>query len=180
MDSRRSVLKKMLVGTATAAVVPGTASAALEAVANGGEQAGRSALERGLPLPSGSAPWWLLAPLAVGTPLKYGWYVSDLSSVERGASVLTLAHTNGRRARVHLCAHAGSPRGVAHTDLLDLVLMDGGSGSFRTDEKLGRVVLGLGELIRRNEVRPDGDLSAVARMMPHDVRVDAFGPETLA
>ena len=69
MDSRRNVLKKILVGTATAAVVPGTASAALQAVAPSAENAGRSALSRGLPLPSGAAPWWLVAPLAVGSPL---------------------------------------------------------------------------------------------------------------
>jgi len=179
MDSRRNVLKKMLVGTATAAVVPGTASAALEAAASSAENAGRSALSRGLPLPSGAAPWWLVAPLAVGSPLKYGWYVADLSAVERGASVLTLAHTNGKRAKIHLCGHAGAPRGVAHTALVDLVLMDGGSGSFRTDEKLGRVVLGMAELVRRNEVREDADLGAVAAMMSHEDRVGVFGPESL-
>jgi hypothetical protein len=179
MDSRRNVLKKMLVGTATAAVVPGTASAALQAVAPSAENAGRSALSRGLPLPAGAAPWWLVAPLAVGSPLKYGWYVADLGAVERGAAVLTLAHTNGKRAKLHLCGHAGNPRGVAHSDLLDLVLMDGGSGSFRTDEKLGRVVLGLADLVRRNELRADADMSAVANMMSHEERVGAFGPESL-
>ncbi|HMV66164.1 MAG TPA: hypothetical protein PKA64_04895 [Myxococcota bacterium] len=130
-------------------------------------------------LPNGPAPWWLLAPIGVGTPLKYGWYVEGLSPVERGASVLTLAHTNGRKARVHLCGHSGRPRGVAHTSLVDLVLMDGGSGSFRTDEKLGRVVLGLAERMRRNEVSPAGDLAPVARMMSHDDRVAVFGPENL-
>ena len=98
---------------------------------------------------------------------------------QRGASVLTLAHTNGRKAKVHLCAHNGRPRGLAHTAMLDLVLMDGGSGSFRTDEKLGRVVLGLAERVRRNETQPNGDLAPVARMMSHDERVQAFGPESL-
>ena len=174
MDSRRGVLKKLLVGTATAAAVPGTASAALDSVQ--GSMLGTVA---GAVLPNGPAPWWLIAPVALGTPLKYGWYVEELSAVERGASVLTLAHTNGRKARVHLCAHNGRPRGVAHTALVDLVLMDGGSGSFRTDEKLGRVVLGLAERMRRNELNPSGDLAPVARMMTHDQRVDAFGPESL-
>jgi hypothetical protein len=172
MDSRRSVLKKLLAGTAAAAAVPGTASAAIQAVQT-------SAAAAGISLPTGPAPWWLLAPVAVGTPLKYGWYVEGLSAVERGAAVLTLSHTNGRKARVHLCAHNGRPRGVAHTAMLDLVLMDGGSGSFRTDEKLGRVVLGLAERVRRNETASSGDLTPVARMMAHDERVRAFGPESL-
>lgn len=173
MDSRRSVLKKLLVGAASAAAVPGTASAAMSAA--GAQVAGAV----GLSLPTGPAPWWLFSPIALGTPLKYGWYVAGLSSVDRGASVLTLAHTSGRRAQVHLCAHNGSPQGVAHSQLVDLVLMDGGSGSFRTDERLGRVLLGLAERIRRNEVDPRGDLSPVARMMTHDARVDAFGAESL-
>jgi hypothetical protein len=171
MDSRRSVLKKLLVGTATVAAVPGTASAAIGAATEPLSSIGM--------LPSGPAPWWLVAPFGMGSPLKYGWYVADLSSVERGAAVLTVAHANGRRANVHLCAHNGSPRGVASTRMIDLVLMDGGSGSFRTDEKLGRVVLGLAEAIRRNEVDPRGDLWPVAKMMTHESRVDAFGPQTL-
>lgn len=179
MDSRRSVLKKLLAGTAAAAAVPGSASAAFEAVQGGVRLADAGGVSLSA-LGSGPAPWWLLHPIAMGTPLKHGWYVAGLSTVNRGASVLTLAHTTGRKANVHLCAHDGSPRGVASTKLVDLVLMDGGSGSFRTDEKLGRVVLGLAERIRRNEARPDGDLKPIARMMSHDERVDVFGPESLA
>jgi hypothetical protein len=175
MDTRRSVLKKMLVGTAAATAVPGTASAAAEAVHEGV----RGLEAAGFVLPTGPAPWWLFAPIDLGTPLKYGWYVAGLSRVEKGAAVLTLAHASGRKARVHLCAHDGKPQGLTHTKLVDLVLMDGGSGSFRTDEKLGRVILGLAERIRRNETRPEGDLSPVARMMTHDERVEAYGPDTL-
>jgi hypothetical protein len=176
MDSRRSVLKKLLVGVASAAAVPGTAGAALDVVG----ASARMSEAAGLSLPAGPAPWWLLNPIALGTPLKYGWYVAGLSGVERGAAVLSLAHANGRKAQVHLCAHNGAPRGVAHSSLIDLVLMDGGTGSFRTDEKLGRVVLGLAERIRRNEADPSGDLKPVARMLTHDQRVGAFGPESLA
>jgi O-glycosyl hydrolase len=175
MDSRRSVLKKLLAGTAAAAAVPGTASAAFQAV-QGGVRVAEAA---GMSLPTGPSPWWLFSPVSVGTPLKFGWYVAGLSPGDRGAAVLTLAHTSGRKASVHLCAHNGTPRGLASTRFVDLVLMDGGSGSFRTDEKLGRVVLGLAERIRHNEASPDGDLSPVARMMTHDQRVDAFGAESL-
>lgn len=172
MDTRRTVLKKLIAGTATAAAVPGTASAAFNAVEGG-------ASTMGVSLPTGPAPWWLFNPIGMGTPLRYGWYVADLSPVTRGASVLTLAHSSGRKARVHLCAHNGRPQGVAHSRLVDMVLMDGGSGSFRTDEKLGRVVLGLAERLKRNETSPSGDLWPLARMMTHGDRVETFGPESL-
>lgn len=173
MDSRRSVLKKLLVGTATAAAVPGVASATVQAV-----EANATGVAS-LVLQNGPSPWWLLNPVGLGTPLKYGWYISGLSEVSKGAAVLTLAHTNGRKAKLHLCAHHGKPQGLTHTALLDLVLMDGGSGSFRTDEKLGRVILGLAELMRRNEARPDGDLTPVARMLTHTDRVERFGADAL-
>lgn len=172
MDTRRTVLKKLIAGTAGAAAVPASATAAVDALEV-------TAASAGISLPTGPAPWWLFAPIGLGTPLRFGWYVADLSPVSRGASVLTLAHSSGRRARVHLCAHNGRPQGMAHTRLVDLVLMDGGSGSFRTDEKLGRVVLGLAERIRRNETSSKGDLSPIARMMTHGDRVDAFGPQAL-
>lgn len=176
MDSRRTVLKKLLAGTAAAAAVPGAASAAFEAVQGGV----RPAEAGGTSLPTGPAPWWLVHPIGMGTPLKFGWYVAGMSAVERGAAVLTLAHATGRTAKVHICSHDGKARGLATTRLVDLVLMDGGSGSFQTDEKLGRVVLGLAERIRRNETLPDGDLKPIARMMSHDDRVGAFGPESIA
>lgn len=174
MDSRRSVLKKILVGTAGVAV-PGASASALEAVGNlaAGEAGTRFAL------PTGPAPWWLIAPVGPGTPLGLGWYVGDLSAVERGAAVLTLRNTSGDQARVHLCAHNGRPRGVAYSQMVDLVLMDGGTGSERTNERLGRVVLGLAERIRQNEISPAGDLSSVARMMTHDDRLGVYGPEAL-
>ncbi len=172
MDSRRGMLKKLLVGTAATAAVPGTASATLGAV----EQASHAS---GISLPSGPAPWWLIAPARKGSEVGLGWYVGALSKVEKGAAILTLVHRSGQRARVHLCTHNGSPEGVAHTRLVDLVLMDGGSGSFRTDEQLGRVVLGLAERIRRNELDPEGDLWPLARMMSHQDRMDAYGPENL-
>lgn len=172
MDSRRGVLKKLLAGTAATAAAPASASAAVAAL----EQTAGAA---GLELPSGPAPWWLLDPVRKGSEVGFGWYVSGLSGVSRGAAVLSLAHRGGRTARVHLCLHGGEPKGIASTRMLDLVLMDGGSGSFQTDERLGRVVLGLAERMRRNELDPNGDLWPLARMMTHDARVEAFGPDNL-
>jgi len=172
MDSRRGMLKKLLAGTAATAAVPASASATVAALE-------RTAGEAGLTLPSGPAPWWLLDPVRKGSDVGFGWYVAGLSAVSKGAAVLTLSHRSGGSARVHLCLHGGKPQGIASTRMLDIVLMDGGSGSFRTDERLGRVVLGLAERIRRNELDPNGDLWPLARMMTHDDRVDAFGPENL-
>lgn len=82
-------------------------------------------------------------------------------------------------ARVHLCHHQGDPKGLAHSDLIDLVLMDGGRGDRATDESLGRVLMGLAAHIRDNELSADGDLGALARMQPHSDRVLDYGPENL-
>ncbi len=174
MDSRRTVLKKLLAGTAGVAAAPGTAAASTNVLG------GTLASATGVSLPSlqdGPAPWWLIAPVGLGAPLRFGWYVAGLSPVRQGAAVLTLKHATGRSADVHLCARAG--RGLASTTHLDLVLMDGGTGSFRTDERLGRVILGLAERIRRNEASGEGDLRPIARMMTHDERLATFGPENL-
>lgn len=169
MDTRRSVLKKLAVGGVTAAAVPATGVAAFET---------GKALAAGQ-LPTGPAPWWLFAPVGLGSPLSFGWYIAGLSPVVDGASVLTLAHASGRKAEVHVCAHGGQPTGLASTQLVDMVLMDGGTGSARTDELLGRVILGLADRVRSNETNPEGDLFPIARMMTHDQRVEAFGPDAL-
>lgn len=174
MDSRRSALKKILAGAASAAAVPTAAAATRNgSVSLAGEAAASFVL------PNGPSPWWLIAPIATGTALGYGWYVHGLGGVERGASVLSLRHVSGRSARVHICAHQGRPQGISSTELIDLVLMDGGSGSAKTDEGLGRVVLGIGERIRRNELDPDGDLRPLAKMMTHSDRVVEFGAKSL-
>jgi hypothetical protein len=69
---------------------------------------------------------------------------------------------------------------LAHSELFDLVLMDGGQGDRATAEDLGRVLLGLAERVRRNELRLDGDLDALSRTLPHEERVLLYGPENLA
>lgn len=172
MDSRRGMLKKLLAGTAAAAAVPGSARASLAEAAPTLTASARD-------LPTGPAPWWLFDPVQKGSEVGFGWYVSGLSPVKQGAAVLSLRHRGGQSAQVHLCAHDGSPVGLTHTRLIDLVLMDGGTGSFETDERLGRVILGLAERIRRNETSPEGDLRPLARMASHEDRVRAFGPEKL-
>ena len=122
--SRRDLLKTFAVGAAVA----GTTGAVTVAVQHAFVQ-------------DGPAPWWLFSPLGRGTSLALGWYVHDLSAVVKGASVLTLRSSSGSEASIHLCAHNGSPRGIAYTELVDFVLMDGRNANARTDERLGRIVL---------------------------------------
>lgn len=182
MDTRRKLLKKIGLGTAAAGLVigarrlPRDAGEVDLAAAAPGDQAGTARVD---PAVAGDGPWWLLEPLQRGAHLGQGWFLAHLGGVQRGASVLTLQHQDGRVARVHVCNHAGSPRGLAHTALLDLVLMDGGQGDQRTPEDLGRVLLGLAQVIRGNELRGDADLRQLATLESHAERVDAYGPESL-
>jgi hypothetical protein len=120
-----------------------------------------------------------MAPFAPGSALGLGWHVHSFGAVDRGAAVLTLMNQDGGVARVHICAHEGQPRGLAHTRLLDLILMDGGDGARATDETVGRVLLGLAAKMGDNELEPSGDLHPLACMMTHGDRVVHFGPETL-
>ncbi len=184
MDSRRKVLEKIGLTTAAAGLVVGgghalrkkQASAAAGTATDGDLAAAEPRPAAG---EAGDGPWWLLAPLTRGDHLGQGWFVAHLGAVERGASVLTLQHKQGQVARVHLCHHQGNPKGLAHTELLDMILMDGGQGDKPTDESLGRVLMGLARVVKVNELDAKGDLRDLARMQPHAERVNAYGPETL-
>jgi len=168
METRRTVLKTLMAASA-AVSVPVTA------VIVGEGDAARPHGRAG----SAPPPWWLLDPLKPGFKLGLGWFLGELTPVVDGAAILTLVHDDGRLAHVHLCAREGSGVGVASTALFDLVLMDGHAGSDATDEDLGRVVLGLSEVIAKNEVDPAGDLRAVVWMQQHDERVAEYGAEAL-
>ena len=125
-------------------------------------------------------PWWLVAPLAEGQAVGPVWSLQALEVVRDGAAVLTLVSRDARQARVHICAHDGHPRGLVHTALFDLVLMDGGQGDRPTDESLGRVLMQLGRHIRRNELSSnDAQIGLVTGLLSHDERVALFGPEQL-
>lgn len=186
MDTRRKLLKKIGLGTAAAGLVIGGRKAAEAARAPGGAATATrgtapdaQAQVAANTAEAGTGPWWLLAPLARGSHLGQGWYLAHFGAVQRGASVLTLQSRDGEIARVHVCQHDGAPRGLASTELLDLVLMDGGQGDKQTPEHLGRVLMGLARVMRENELKSDGDLGELARMQSHGERVDAYGPESL-
>ena len=165
MTSRRELLKGMAVGAAAAAV-PATVVATTQA-------------GQGLFAVDGPAPWWLITPLAAGSPLALGWYVHTLGPVIQGASILTIRHASGQEARVHICSYDEKPTGLAYTALVDLVLMDGRNADRATEEDLGRVLLGLGKAIANNETNPDGDLWPLVQMMTHDERVEIYGAKEL-
>lgn len=129
-------------------------------------------------LDAGLGPGWLLAPYATGAHVAFGWSLGLLEANVSGAWILNLHHASGDGARVHICYHDGQPKGVGHTELLDLVLMDGGAGDRDTDEALGRVVRHLANVMRKNELR-DGAIDELARLKTHGERVEEYGPETL-
>ena len=146
------------------------AGATADALAKPGKQ---------MKLPDGPEPWWLIFPLEKGAKLAKGWRVRGLSRVQRGASILELERMTGEFARVHICYRNGEPKGLAHSEMFDLLLMDGGNGDRPTEEGLGRVLKDIERRIRMNEVREDANLRPLARMQTHEERVGAYGPETL-
>ena len=173
MDSRRDGLKKLGAGLAGAAVLTTAAASTREAQA----ASLRAFAEGG----SSDAPWPLLSPLAPGKSAGKGWTATDLEPVREGASVLTLTYRDGTVARVHICARHGRGTGVAHTHLLDLVLMDGGDGSKHTNENLGRVLRTLAKRVAKNELgaMDSTTLDSMARMLTHNERLTLYGPERL-
>lgn len=159
-NTRRDVLKGLAVGAGIVATgtVPEAANAALPASLNGSND-----------------PWMLLAPVQSGEHLGFGWHAAKLAAGD-GAWTLTLAHAELGLARIAICYRRDGAEGLASTQLLDLVLMDGGTGSQPTEESVGRVVMALSKVIARNEL-------AVAEKFPHLMthaeRVARFGPESL-
>jgi hypothetical protein len=165
MQSRRDILKAL--GTTAAASATGYAGSkfALQSFISG----------------SGDAPIALLAPLTIGASVGGGWSIADLGPVKDGASVLTLTSPVAGEARVHICARNGAATGLAKTNLLDLVLMDGGNGNDPTRESLARVVTGIARRIAKNEldIESEENLDEIAKMMSHDERMAILGPENL-
>jgi hypothetical protein len=169
MPTRRELIKKISAGAVS------TAALGAGGVAIATHHATLEAFAR----PSGQAPWWLLHPLKSGNEVGLGWKLGSLGPVERGASILELEHSSGAQARVHICTYENKPKGLAHTALFDIILMDGGRGDKPTEESVGRVLLTLAEHMSKNEIRDLADLSKVKRMLTHTERVDIYGAETL-
>jgi hypothetical protein len=127
-----------------------------------------------------SAPWWLLHPLQPSSRLENRWVLESLSSIKDGAAVLTLKR-NKEALRVHICLHDDSPRGLAYSELFDLIVMDHGRGIRTVPKDLSPTLLLLSDIIRENEWNdvPNHRLDGINRMMTHAERVRAFGASHL-
>ena len=167
MASRRDLLKQLGMGM-TALTVTGTAAIKGPAFTAFAEEQSLAA-----------APWWLLAPLTTSTAVGKGWYIRTLGEITEGASILTLEHCDGDSKNVHICVHDGEPKGLAHTEFLDLILMDGGRGDKPTNENLGRVLLGIANRIRQNELVAQAEFGELARLQTHQERVEHYGAGNL-
>lgn len=167
MKTRRELLKKL--GFSAVASATGVFSVSkLNAFLNKGSDS--------------KAPWWLFDETQAFT--KENWSVANLSEIDRGASVLTLESSAGDQARVHICAHNGNPKGVAHSAFLDFVLMDGGNGNLQTDEGVGCKILTLARQVLIKELQmTDIELEkaneALALLETHELRLDRYKEEGL-
>jgi 2Fe-2S type ferredoxin len=119
-------------------------------------------------------PWELLAPVGEGTVLGLGWALESLSPVRGGAATMVLRHDDLGSARVAIRRNGGAPLGVAHTDQLDFMLMNGGSGSAHTEESVGRVLIALADVLRSNANRGAHD-DLIASLQPHAEKQTAAG-----
>ena len=100
--------------------------------------------------PAGTEPPWdLLAPFGAGAELGLGWVLESLSPVRAGAATMVFRHAQSGIARVSIRRNCGAPRGVAHTDELDFMLMNGGGGTSQTDASIERVLAGLADALRK-------------------------------
>jgi len=118
-------------------------------------------------------PWGLLAPFGEGTVLGLGWSLESLGPVRGGAANLVLRHEQDGVARVAIRRNSGAPLGVAHTDHLDFLLMNGGGGSAETHGSIGRVLKALARALEKYaNGGPDpalvGSLWAHSEMQPRE------------
>lgn len=128
----------------------------------------------------GPAPWWLLEPLGRTSDIEQGWKVHDLEEIKAGASVLTIERAS-QLLRVHICLHDGQPKGIASSDLFDLIVMDHGQGVRTVPPHLASALFALGDIMRENEWIdvPDHQRNGIKRMMTHSERVTTFGARNL-
>lgn len=95
-------------------------------------------------------PWDLLAPFTAGAALGLGWQLESLSPIQSGATNLVLRHELGTTARVAIRRHDGNPHGVAHTQRLDFLVMNGGGGNARTDDSVAAALTSFADVLRQH------------------------------
>ncbi len=116
------------------------------------------------PSPHGDEPpWALLHPLTEGRDLALGWALESLGPVRGGSTTMTLRHADHGVARVTIRRNSGAPLGVAHTDHLDFLLMNGGKGASETEPSVGRVLRAVADLLQAQQPDP----AVLAALLPH-------------
>lgn len=110
-------------------------------------------------------PWDLLAPFGEGDEIGLGWVLESLSPVRGGAVTVVLRHPEYGIARVNVRRNGGAPLGVAHTDRLDFMLMNGGGGTAQTEASIATALTGLADTLR-------------ARGTPNDKLLEALQPHS--
>jgi hypothetical protein len=117
-------------------------------------------------------PWDLVAPFGAGAVVAHGWHLVDLTPVQDGSTVATLANERGRSHRVHLCRNDGNPQGIVYTRRVDLVVMNQGYGELPTEEHFGQAIAALAHAVGANEATVADDV--FANLLPHSERVERF------
>jgi hypothetical protein len=97
----------------------------------------------------GAPPWHLLAPFGPGAPLGDGWVIESLGSVSHGSATLVLQHGEKGQVRVSVCPIVDAPRGIAHTEHLDFLLMNEGSGRMPTERSIAVALVALAAALRK-------------------------------
>jgi hypothetical protein len=182
MLSRRELIGKAAVGAAAAMAVGGVVGTAVAATrplrdstdepAGDREESTEATQAVAATGPTAPAPWELVAPLAAGSEIAYGWRLVDLTPVQDGSAVATLENPRGRSHRVHLCANDGTPQGIIYTRRVDLVVMNQGYGDLPTEEHFGQAVAKLAHAVAANEAKVANDVFAA--FLPHAERVQRF------
>ena len=125
-------------------------------------------------------PWWLIHPFEPDSILDNGWKIKQLGEIKSGASVLTIERES-QLLRIHICLHDGQPKGIAYTEMFDLIVMDHGEGVGTSPPHLASALFALEDIMRENEWIdvPDRQLNGIKRMMTHAERVRSFGARNL-
>jgi 2Fe-2S type ferredoxin len=143
-------------------------NAALSATVRTLRQAGRDDAHGDEPADDAAdpPPWGLLVPFAEGSAIGLGWEIASLGPIRGGAAMLLLRHEGGDTARVGVRRNGGTPVGVAHTEHLDFVLMNGGGGGAPTDVPIAKALCVLADALGRPAHEP-AQADLLGRLRPH-------------
>jgi ferredoxin len=118
-----------------------------------------------IPVSIDEPPWELLKPFGEGVPIALGWVLESLSPVRGGSASLALRHEHHGTAHVAIRRNGGAPLGIAYTDRLDFLLMNGGSGRTHTEDSIARALVAMADTLQRHAAAVPEPL--VASLLPH-------------